>query len=345
MERLIFHIPMRRRARPVIAFLALALAGPIARGGAPAPAPGAKAFRVTYRTVIPAPQEGTKRLEAWIPTPYADDVQSVRSLDVTSSVPYEATSDPATGNRFLHVRVENPKAEVTIEWVAVVERSEDAGQGRGAVRPAHLASDALASVDGRARKLAEDLGAADPKRPVGERARRIYDHVLASMAYDKEAPGWGRGDFERACDVGKGNCSDFAAKFIAIARAAGIPARWVSTISLAGEHRDCSACGYHCYAHFRDGDRWIPVDPSDARRVVAKDPRKADWYFGHAEASNVVLSVDRDLVLVPRQQAGPVNFLAGPYVELDGKPFDVPSKNRTYGHEALPAEGAVGAAK
>jgi transglutaminase-like putative cysteine protease len=321
---------MLRRARLGIALLALALAGPIARAGAPVTAPGPKAFRVTYRTVIPAPAEGAKRLEAWIPTPYVDDVQCVRSLAVTSSVPYEATSDPATGNRFLHVLVANPRAEVTIEWVAVVERSEDAGQGRGAVRPAHLASDALASVDGRARKLAEDLGAADPKRPVGERARRIYDHVLASMAYDKEAPGWGKGDFERACDIGKGNCSDFAAKFIAIARAAGIPARWVSTISLAGEHRDCSACGYHCYAHFRDGDRWIPVDVSEAQKVLAKDPAKAAWFFGHLDADRVSLTVGRDVDYAPKQAGDPALFIVYPYCEVDGKAVEVPKENRSF---------------
>ena len=30
------------------------------------------------------------------------------------------------------------------------------------------------------------------------RAQRIYEHVLATMVYDKVAPGWGAGDFELA---------------------------------------------------------------------------------------------------------------------------------------------------
>lgn len=337
----------RRRAAALPALLTLALLAPVVSAGAGDPAtaePPRKAFKVTYRTVVPAPPEGTKRLEAWIPTPYVDDVQTVRDLKVTASVPHTETRSAATGNRFVHVLVEAPKADVTVEWVAVVERAEDRGQGTGTVLPAHLASDSLASVDGRARALAEALGTTDGTVAVPRRARTIYDHVLASMAYDKETPGWGKGDFERACDVGRGNCSDFAAKFIALSRASGIPARWLSTISLSGDHMDCSACGYHCYAQFRDGDRWVPVDPSDARRIVAKDPRKADWYFGHAEANNVILSVGRDLVLEPKQQAGPVNFVAGPYVELDGKPFDVPAKNRTYGHEPAPLAGEKPAA-
>jgi transglutaminase-like putative cysteine protease len=344
-----------RRTHTLVAVLSAALLGSVLPVGGPADASESvpstevaprKAFRVTYRTTIPAPPAGTRRLEAWIPTPYVDDVQTVRDLKVTSSVPHSETRETQHGNRLVHVVVEEPKADVTVEWVALVERAEDRGQGTGAVLPAHLASDSLAPVDGRARELAEALGTTDAKASVRSRARTIYDHVLASMTYDKETPGWGKGDFQRSCDVGRGNCSDFASKFVTIARASGIPARWLSTISLSGDHMDCSACGYHCYAQYRDGDRWVPVDPSDARRIVAKDPRKADWYFGHAEANNIVLSMGRDLTLEPKQQAGPVNFLAGPYVEVDGKPFDVPSTNRTYGHEPAPlaAPAAAGGA-
>jgi hypothetical protein len=162
------------------------------------------------------------------------------------------------------------------------------------------------------------------------------------MAYDKTpGTGWGTGDFERACEVGKGNCSDFTAKFVTLARAAGIPARWSTSISLAADHMECTACGYTCYAHYRDGDRWVPVLASDARKVVAKDPKKAAWYFGHVDPSFVVLSVGRDLTLVPKQQAGPVNFLPWAYVEVDGKPVEIPAANRVYGQEA--ADGGKGA--
>jgi transglutaminase-like putative cysteine protease len=322
------------RLRPLVAsaLLALAAAPAGADDAAPAAAP-VKAFKITFKTRIPAPPEGAKRLEAWVPTPYVDEVQTVTSLKVDASVPTEETKDAVTGNRFVHLVVNDPKGETTVDWTAVVERAEDRGQAGGAVLDAHRGSDSLASVDGRAKALAEAVGATDTTKPVAERAKAIYDHVLESMTYDKETPGFGKGDFERACEVGKGNCSDFTAKFVTIARAAGIPARWSSSISLSGEHMDCTACGYHCFAHYRDGDKWVPVDPSDARRIVAKDPRKARWYFGHAEASSVVLSVGRDLVLTPPQAAGPVNYLSGPYVEVDGKPFDVPSKNRTYGFE------------
>ena len=292
-------------------------------------------WAIVYKTKVPAPAAGSKRLEAWIPVPFEGELQKVSGLKVTTKAPYEITKDDVTGNRMVHVLVENPPAEdLQIDWSATVLRTQDAGQTTVPLRESDTKGDKLAPIDGVAKKLAKDLGVDDASTPVAVRARRINDHVLQSMAYDKETPGWGNGDLERAVKLGKGNCSDFAAKFIAIARAAGIPARWTSSIALSTDHANCSACGYHCYPRFFDGVHWIPVDPSDARRAVADDPRKADWLFGHQPATSIVLSVGRDLTLVPKQQAGPVNFFGGPYVEVDGKPVKIPSENRTYDFEA-----------
>ncbi len=291
-------------------------------------------WALVYKTKIPKPPEGTKRLEAWIPVPFEGDLQRVADLKVETTAKYEVTKDDVTGNRMVHVLVENPVSEdLSIDWSATVTRRRDEGQTSVPLRDSDRKGDKLAPIDGVALKLAKALGTDDASIPVSVRARKIYDHVLQTMVYDKEAPGWGNGDLERAVKIGKGNCSDFAAKFIAIARASGIPARWTSSIALSTDHATCSACGYHCYPRYFDGTHWIPVDPSDARRAVADDPKKADWLFGHQPATSIVLSVGRDLDLVPKQQAGPVNFFGGPYVEVDGKPIKIPSENRTYEFE------------
>lgn len=317
---------------------------PVAKAS-PDAASSSTTYRVIYKTRIPLPAEGTRRLEAWIPTPMSDSVQVVRDLKVEANVPWKATEDSVTGNRYIHVLVMDPKEEVSVTWRAHVEKSVDSGQGREPVTKAHLASDALAPVDDRARRLAADVGATDTSLPVRARAQRIYDHVMQSMAYDKTpGTGWGLGDFARACEVGKGNCSDFAAKFITLTRAAGIPARWTTTISLAGHHLGCNACGYTCYAHFHDGEKWIPVNASDARKVVAKDPKKAAWYFGNVDSDFIVLSVGRDLTLVPRQQGAPLNFIAWAYAEADGKPIEIPATHRTYGRETEGDETAPASA-
>ena len=322
--------PVALAALAALAFALPAVAEDAKPAAQPTTGPRTLKFALSYPTKIPAPPEGTKRLEAWIPVPFEDEMQKVTDLQVKASVPYEITKEPTYGNRMIHVLVENPKVEVTVNWTANVQRTEDAGQTGGPVLPRYLESDSKAKVPGKAEALAKELGVDKADVPVRDRAKIIYDDTLAKMTYDKVEPGYGKGDFLRACEKGKGNCSDFAARFITIARAAKIPARWISSISVTDDHKGCSACGYHCYAQFREGDKWVPVDASDARKILEKDPAKAQWYFGHAAATSIVLSVGRDIDLSPKQQAGPVNFFWGPYVEVDGKPFDVPAANREY---------------
>ena len=231
----------------------------------------------------------------------------------------------------LHVAVVEPTAPVTLGWSARVRRFEDRGQGKGPVIDRFREADRLVPIDGRAAKLAEELGAKGAA-PARDRALKIYDEILATMVYDKVAPGWGRGDFDRACEVGKGNCTDFHAKFMGVARAAGIPARFTMGVSL-GPPPKGNPAGYHCWAHFHDGASWLPVDASEAQKIQAGDPDKAKWFFGHLDADRIALSVGRDIDLVPKQKGEPLPFFVYPHVEVDGKPFEVPKENRTFSYE------------
>ena len=52
-----------------------------------------------------------------------------------------------------------------------------------------------------------------------------------------------------------------------------------------------------------------------------KNPEMADYYFGNLTEDRVAFSTGRDLTLEPKQDAGPVNFLIYPYVEVDGKVY------------------------
>ena len=137
------------------------------------------------------------------------------------------------------------------------------------------------------------------------------------MQYDKVADGWGKGDFNRACEVGKGNCTDFHAKFTGVARAGGIPVRFTMGMSLSPKPKD-SGKGYHCWAHWHDGKTWKPVDISEAQKLLGKDDAKAQWFFGHLDADRLALSVGRDLTLAPKQAGKPLLFFVHPYVEVDG---------------------------
>jgi transglutaminase-like putative cysteine protease len=207
--------------------------------------------------------------------------------------------------------------EIQIDYrvrLGLVKHKEDAPSPEEMRRS--LESRGLVVIDGEVRKRTRQ--ATDGRMTLLERARGIYDHVIGRMAYDKTVPGWGRGDTRRACLLGKGNCTDFHSLFISMARAEGIPARF--KIGLVIPQQDSGTVpGYHCWAEFYlDRQGWMPVDASEAW----KHPELADHYFGTQEPNRVLLSVGRDIQLVPPQQGDPVNIFFSPYIEVDGQAFE-----------------------
>jgi transglutaminase-like putative cysteine protease len=103
--------------------------------------------------------------------------------------------------------------------------------------------------------------------------------------------------------------------FISICREQNIPARFEIGFPIPEKRGEGEVGGYHCWAKFVADKQWIPVDISEAD----KDPSREDYYFGSLTENRVTFTVGRDLELVPKQQAGPVNFLVYPYAEVDGK--------------------------
>ena len=148
-----------------------------------------------------------------------------------------------------------------------------------------------------------------------DRARALYDYVFNTMRYDKSGTGWGRGDAMFACDARTGNCTDFHAYFIALARTVGIPARFAIGATIPADKSEGTIEGYHCWAEFFADGRWIPVDISEAW----KHPELTNYYFGHNPANRFELTKGRDLIVNPAPASGPINFLAYPLLEIDGK--------------------------
>jgi hypothetical protein len=148
-----------------------------------------------------------------------------------------------------------------------------------------------------------------------ERARGLYQHVLDRMKYDKSGTNWGRGDATYACDVRTGNCTDFHAYFIALARAIDIPARFAIGYTIPADTDAGPIAGYHCWAEFYAAGKWVPVDISEAD----KHPDLAEYHFGHHPANRFEVTTGRDLVVNPAPASSPINFLVYPLLETGGK--------------------------
>ena len=99
-------------------------------------------------------------------------------------------------------------------------------------------------------------------------------------------------------------------------RAVDIPARFAIGVAIPSARDEGAADGYHCWAEFYTEGKWWPVDISEGDKCSPL----STYYFGHHPANRVELSRGRDLVLDPGPESGPINFLAYPVLEIDGKP-------------------------
>jgi len=280
---------------------------------------GAKSVEGTYVATVRDIPAGLKSLDLWIPLPQTRGSQTVSDVVIDAPWQFERKRDPEFGNQYAFARIANPPAgELSVRVRFRATRQEETiaapaeqKASRAELRRA-LRADRLVTLSPRVRKLADEV-TAGKTTPV-EQAHAIFDHLITTMKYDKTEPGWGNGDTERACDIRKGNCTDFHSLFLSLARAKGIPARFVIGFPLTAA--DGHVAGYHCWAEFYvRGKGWIPVDASDASKL--SDPAARQYLFGHLDPNRVQFTVGRDLHLTPRT-AEPLNFFIYPYAEADG---------------------------
>ena len=292
-------------------------------GGALCAAPRERHFSFEYQASVPSTSTGGN-IRLWVPIPHDDDYQQIDALQIQSSASYHIATD-ALGNKILSVESSRPPS-VTLRFDCVRKehlQPSPAPHNAAPLSPAErtrwLAPDRMVPLDDTIRKWARQVVSEAHAQTDLEMARAIYNHVVATVKYDKTGKGWGRGDIYYACDARRGNCTDFHAIFIGYARAMGIPARFSIGFPLPSERGQGAIAGYHCWAEFyATGIGWIPVDASEA----AKDPSRREYFFGAHDENRVEFTRGRDLKLNPSQAGDPLNYFVYPYAEVDGKPVD-----------------------
>lgn len=270
------------------------------------------AFEFRYRANLP---ELTEPARMWLPLPETDIFQTVEVLSIKAPGKQRILHDTERKNRLLFLELDPEDGSKTVELLFRVTRREKAVYD--AVEPSmapFLEPDRLTPANETFRSTAEGV-VAGKKEPL-VRARALYDHVIDSFRYMKFGSGWGQGDAVYACDARTGNCSDFHAYFIALARSVGIPARFAIGAGIPSERDDGGIDGYHCWAEFHAEGKWWPVDISEGDKYSSL----ATYYFGHHPANRFELSRGRDIVVDPLPESGPINFLAYPVLEVGGQP-------------------------
>jgi transglutaminase-like putative cysteine protease len=263
--------------------------------------------------------------DVWVPFPAQTPHQEVVASRVLGNFPTTMRFDPVHGNPILHFAVSSAsQVDTTVGFEAVVRRREWR-------TPFHTPSAARWPLDSRLAEvhLAEnrkirflpeivDVAATlrDKYKHPLDIARGAYEHVLATMSYDKSGDGWGEGDTGYACSMGKGNCTDFHSLFLAVLRSAGVPGQFeigmAFPTNVSAGDITFFKCGYHCWTSFYTPEfGWVPADVSEA----AQKPGLRDYFFGSVDENRVLLSRGRDIDLVPRQRGQSMNFFTEPNIE------------------------------
>ena len=294
-------------------------------GETPPVSASTRVFEATYVASVESVPAGLNRLEVWVPLPSDTASQRIRNVKVDSPYPGSVRRETERGNSYFYFSTEAPRAgplEVRVRFNAERAEVRRRAAGETGERPAsreeleqELKPESLVSLSPRVRALARQV--VWGHRTAEEKARAIYDYVVNTMTYDKIVPGWGQGDTERACDVQKGNCTDFHSLFMSLARAEGIPARFVIGFPI-GSGEQGTVPGYHCWAEFYLPEKgWIPVDASDASK--SSDARRRDYLFGNLDPNRIQFTMGRNIRLDPPPCAETLNYFIYPYAEGDGK--------------------------
>ncbi len=305
-------------------------------------APASKAFRIfetSTRVEVLKPAGITK---VWLPMPLVTDTDYQKSLGNSWSGEGAKIDSVIT--------TANPLGIVSAEWAdgakPVLElKSRFATRDRATDFTArnsttnedvkrYLEASELLPTDGIVKTTADKI----TKGVSGdvEKARAIYEWIVDNTFRDPKTRGCGLGDVKYMLETNSmgGKCADINALFVALARAAGVPARDVYGVRVADSNLGYKSLGksgtitkaQHCRAEFyAAGLGWVPVDPADVRKVVLEEngglpatdekviaARKR--LFGSWEMNWLAYNYAHDVKL-PGSDKKPVAFLMYPQCE------------------------------
>lgn len=128
-------------------------------------------------------------------------------------------------------------------------------------------------------KLAKEI-VGDEKNPYWI-ARKIYNHVISKLEYEMVG-GWDVP--EVVLERGSGSCSEYTFAFIALCRAAGLPARYQGSIVVRGDDASIDEAFHRWAQVYLPNYGWVPVDANRGDK-----PSAADQARGFGELANKFL--------------------------------------------------------
>jgi transglutaminase-like putative cysteine protease len=297
----------------------------------------AREFTFEYAVTIGPVADSKGPLHVFVPLAANSPQQQVLEETIVSSITGDIETETVYGNRFWHCVVEQPAGEV----IELTIRSRVMRQA--AVQPLPASSPSLTPAEREKQALflqanelvpikhpllapiLEEIDSAAASDDSTDLSRAIYDWVVDNVEYKKIGTGWGNGDTFWACNERYGNCTDFHALYISLARSRDIPARFEIGFPVPEDRPSGTVGGYHCWVQvYLPGADWFGIDASEA----AKDPLRRDYFYGSQPSDRIHFSTGRDIVLSPDQRSGPLNYFIYPLVEVAGERYTGPVVSR-----------------
>lgn len=312
---------------------------PVAAPGATPTLPAVRMVSVTILYSFSTIPKSVQYMELWLPVPIEDEIQKIQNRFSYAPYPSQVSLDPLTGNQFMYMEG-GPRGGVPMQVrlsfdaqrleqrlepdvVMAARAGENTGQGAAATSMYRwLGSAPGAAIDDALKSKSASIVAG--RRTPYEKARALYDFIIANIQ-DTENPEMpaetSNIDVAATLKNQRGTAVDMAATFVALCRAAGIPARNVVGFKLPQRVRQGVLSGQHGWAEFWvEGAGWIPVDPAEGKRSVSR----RDYYFGSLDPNRLAISRDRDITMIPPQKAGPVSVFVGAYWEGNKEAMPAP---------------------
>jgi len=320
--------------------------------------PGWRTFETSARLEI---TQAKGQVRAWMPLPLSQDTDYFRTLANRwsgNAERVEIVHDPLYRASMVSAVFKPGEAHPVLEVVSRFEvRERSVGLAPGSGMPAsreeqalYLRPTQLMPTDGIVKKTADEItrGA----RTDVQKARAIYEWTVENTFRDPKTRGCGAGDVTAMLESGalSGKCADLNALFVALCRAAGVPARDVYGVRVAESPRGYRSMGklgditkaQHCRAEFyAQGIGWVPVDPADVRKVVLEErpglsladeavKQMRTFLFGNWEGNWLAYNYAHDIGL-PGSTGAPVAFLMYPQAETaDGRADSLDPDNFKY---------------
>lgn len=104
------------------------------------------------------------------------------------------------------------------------------------------------------------------------KARKLFQYLIANMEY-KMAGGWNTAP--TVLKRGNGSCSEYSFCYIALCRAAGVPARYVGSLVVRGDDASYDDVFHRWCEIYLPGSGWIPIDANAGDRDKPADQAAA----------------------------------------------------------------------